>query len=143
LHEGLLSACRHGMDGPAERRVPFRRLHELLQPWVSLSSLERTEPELLGSLLVQCRQAEQSMGVRRPLRRMGRWLRILAASVLIFWLLFQWGAAGWRLMSAETRSVNGLTYSGVFHSFQLDTAAGQAYLLLPLVVLMAVLLVRK
>lgn len=141
LHEGLLAACRRGAAGSAGRRTLFRRLLGMLQPWVSLESLERTEPELLASLLAQCRQAERELGVRRPLRWMSGWLRTFTAFVLIFWLLLQAGAAGWRLLSAGGMSGRSLPF--VLHSLQLDSLPGQACVLLPLVVLMAVLLVRK
>ncbi len=143
LHEGLLSDCRHGESAPAERRVLFRRLHAILQPWVSLDSLERTEPELLGNLLAQGRQAERGLGVRRSLGRTGRWLRAFAAFMLIFWLIFQGSAAAWRFLSAGAGGLNRLNLSSLIHSLQLDTVAGQACVLLPLVVLMAILLVRK
>ncbi|HVS36034.1 MAG TPA: serine/threonine-protein kinase [Gemmataceae bacterium] len=143
LHEGLLAVCRRGESGPAERRLWFRRLRELVQPWVSLDSLERTEPELLGSLLAQCRRMERALGVHRPLHGLGRWLRRAAAAVLIIWLLIQGSAAVWRLLSVEARGVNGLNFSSVCHSLQLDAVPGQVYVLLPLIVLMAVLLVRK
>ena len=85
LHEGLLSACQRGESVPAERRVLFRRLHAILQPWVSLDSLERTEPELLSNLLAQGRQLERDLGVRRSLGRKGRWIlrfRCVSADLL-------------------------------------------------------------
>ena len=143
LHEGLLEACRPGRAGSADRRTHYRRLHETVRPWVSLDSLERTEPELLGTLLGQCWQAESHLGIRRPLRRISRWLRTVAVPVLILWLLFQGGAAAWRFLSGGAGGVNGITFSSALHSLQLDTLPGQINVLLPLLALMAVLLVRK
>jgi len=144
LRESLLTACRRGTaDNPPARRALFRRLEETVAPWVSLESLESTEPELLRSLLAQCVRAERRLGVRRPPRWLAGWLRTYAAAVLILWLLFQAGAAGWRLLSARPGGMNGLSLQSVLHSLQLDSFGGQVYVLLPLIALLTVLLVRK
>ena len=144
LRESLLTACRRGAaDGPPARRAWFRRLEETVAPWISLESLERTEPELLRSLLAQCVQVEKRLGVRRPPQWLAGWLRTCAAAVLILWLVFQAGAAGWRLLSAQAGGMSGLSLQSVLHSLQLDSFGGQICMLLPLIALLAVLLVRK
>ena len=140
LHESLLAACRRGAAGSPEKGAPFRRLEEIVGPWVSLESLERTEPELLQSLLSRSVQAEKALGVRRPLRRLGGFLRTYAAPVLAVWLLVQGGAAAWRLASAGVGRANLHTLLG---SLQLDSTPGQVSLLLPLIALTAILLVKK
>jgi serine/threonine-protein kinase len=144
LQEGLLATCRNSAaSGPQQQRAFYRRLEEIVKPWVSLQSLERTEPELLASLMTQCRRAERDLGIRRPGRRLVRWLRLAAAPALGLWLLVQGFAAGARIWSSAASGVGRLNFPSVLASLQIDSLPGQIAIGLPLVVLAAILLIRR
>ena len=125
--------------GSAGQHTLFRRLLGMLEPWVSLESLERTEPELLGKSAGPVPAVDANLGIRRPLRWIGRMAPHLPQQyILIIWILLQAGAAAWRLLSSGAGGSNGLSLSSVLHSLQLDSLPGQACVLLPLMFLMAV-----
>jgi serine/threonine protein kinase len=87
LYDGLMTACLRGANGPAGKRGLYRQLRALVEPWVSLESLERTEPDILKALQARCEQAEEVLGIARPWRHAGRWLRQWTAPLLVLLLL--------------------------------------------------------
>jgi hypothetical protein len=140
LHAGLLASCRCEAAARPEGRAWFARLEAVVRPWVSLESLETTEPELLKSLLAQCQQADPGLAARpaAPPNVMG-WLRVCVIPPVVVWLIVQAAAAGWRLWSA---GVAGWDFRGLVSALQLDSLPGQVYLVLPIIVLAALLLIR-
>jgi serine/threonine-protein kinase len=102
LQEGLVAACRCGASAavPARQNL-YRQLAAMVEPWIDLESLERTEPEILRSLESRCMQAEQALGIRRPLRQLGQRLGQWTAPLLVF-LLLALGGVGCRLLWVAT-----------------------------------------
>ena len=62
LYKLLLAECRsHAAQARGARRQFYLRLAEIVVPWLSPSALERTDQEILFSLLSICRQFEQEL----------------------------------------------------------------------------------
>jgi serine/threonine-protein kinase len=81
LHEQVVLGCRQQASlGSADRRLFFQRLEEIVKPWISLDCLERTEAEILNSLVAHCRRVEPVFAV--PRRWDLSWVVGLAAAVL-------------------------------------------------------------
>jgi serine/threonine protein kinase len=69
LHRALLAACRHGVatsEGPDKAR--YQRIESLVEPWLSLDVLSKTDAETLASLDRRCRPISAELGMRRETR---------------------------------------------------------------------------
>jgi hypothetical protein len=65
IHQELLGACRSISEMvEAEERAYFEKLEHLALPWVSPKSFLLADRQLLGDLLIQCRQIERDLGGR-------------------------------------------------------------------------------
>ena len=62
LHKELVAACRawsEGADG-TDRRL-YQKLGNLILPWLTPKTLAQADREILFSLLICCRQADQEL----------------------------------------------------------------------------------
>jgi serine/threonine protein kinase len=63
LHQELIEACRARAAAVDEtKRAFYRQLEDLVLPWLTPKALAQTDREILFSLLLFCRQAEQELG---------------------------------------------------------------------------------
>lgn len=124
LYDGLILACRQAAGAaPPERQRLYRQLEEIVKPWVSLASIERTEAEMLASVLTRSRQVGQALGTWRPRRSVNVWLRSWAAPLLLLWLLVQGALAGWRLWTILETGSRRLDAAVILAALRLDYAA--------------------
>jgi hypothetical protein len=71
LHKDLIAVCRSlaRAEADEERRSYYARLAEMVQPWLSLRVLARTDGEILSELLRHCREINDELsGKWRTLR---------------------------------------------------------------------------
>jgi hypothetical protein len=67
LRQELIMACRSLADEDPSNAATYRSLEEMILPWITPQTLDRTDHELLVFLLNRCRQVE-----RRFRGRLGR-----------------------------------------------------------------------
>jgi hypothetical protein len=66
LHSGLIEACRaRASKAEVAKRTFYRHLEDLALPWLTPKTLAQVDQEILFSLLLCCRRAEQELDVRR------------------------------------------------------------------------------
>ena len=84
LHADLVrTCCLLAGEAPPEQRLYYRRLHDLVAPWMSIVVLARTEPELLVALMRRCRAMERQLHGRLWLRLAGRAAAQVALSLAL------------------------------------------------------------
>jgi len=102
LHKDLIEACRTRAETAAEtQQVYYRKLEDLVLPWLTPKVLAQTEREILFSLLLNCRQvdrelsgsqAEQEQARRKARANMTRDVVIFIAAILtvvgLMWVFF-------------------------------------------------------
>jgi serine/threonine protein kinase len=67
LHQGLIEACRARAAAAGEVEQAFyRHLEDLALPWLTPKALAQVDREILFSLLLCCRRAEQELGIQLP-----------------------------------------------------------------------------
>jgi serine/threonine protein kinase len=146
LHADLLAGCRSAVATQPEKRALFQKLEELIQPWLSLQVLSRTEPDILRTLLRRCRQAEGALGLR-----MASWNIARTSGLLLLVVLAGMAVAIWksgRLSQAVLQRKDSWDLSGKF-SLQslgalLDANAGLFFLVVfPAVLLLSVYLIVR
>jgi hypothetical protein len=93
LRNEVIAACRSLAEPDGPERPFYASLEQTVRPWLDLRALERTDREILGGLLVSCRDAEcQLKGRKSRLDWAGHWkpaMVIVAGGVVIgglFWL---------------------------------------------------------
>ena len=63
LHQGLIEACRQrAAEADGAARAFYRHLEDLALPWLTPKTLAQVDQEILFSLLLCCRRAEQELG---------------------------------------------------------------------------------
>jgi serine/threonine-protein kinase len=81
LYHALLAECaRHPLPASEQDRACLRQLQDLVQPWLSMEVLVRTEPALLEDLARRARESGRPLGVDNE--RGGVGLLLLAVVVL-------------------------------------------------------------
>jgi hypothetical protein len=67
LRKDLIAACQSlaEAEADAERRAYYRSLEETVRPWIGPRVLEKTDREMLSTLLKRCREVERELGHRR------------------------------------------------------------------------------
>jgi hypothetical protein len=101
LYQVLVQECAaHAEQADEGTRPFFHQLEELVQPWMSLAALTRTEPALLQDLARRARRAGQVLGVPST----WGWGPCLLGAILL-----AAGALGWLLVESPgwVRSVAG------------------------------------
>jgi serine/threonine protein kinase len=69
LHSGLIVACRaQAAEAEVAKRPFYRHLEDLALPWLTPKTLAQVDQEILFSLLLCCRRAEQELDVRTGAR---------------------------------------------------------------------------
>jgi hypothetical protein len=67
LHQGLIAACRtRATRAEGGKRAFYRHLEDLALPWLTPKTLAQVDQEILFSLLLCCRRAEQELGREPP-----------------------------------------------------------------------------
>jgi hypothetical protein len=67
LHQALIEACRTRAAAADEAgRTFYRHLEDLALPWLTPKALAQVDQEILFSLLLCCRRAEQELGRQQP-----------------------------------------------------------------------------
>jgi hypothetical protein len=67
LHQALIEACRTRAAAADEaERTFYRHLEDLALPWLTPKALAQVDREILFSLLLCCRRAEQELGRQQP-----------------------------------------------------------------------------
>ena len=63
LHQSLIEACRtSAAEADEAERTFYRHLEDLALPWLTPKALAQVDREILFSLLLCCRRAEQELG---------------------------------------------------------------------------------
>jgi serine/threonine protein kinase len=63
LHQELIEACRaRAAEADEAKRSFYRHLEDLAMPWLTPKTLAQVDRDILFSLLLCCRQAEQELG---------------------------------------------------------------------------------
>jgi hypothetical protein len=81
LHKDLIAVCRSLARAQAdeERRSYYAHLEHMVQPWLSLGVLARTDGEILSEFLKHCRRIDDELRGRRwKLGLPRRWVSALA-----------------------------------------------------------------
>jgi serine/threonine protein kinase len=93
LYRTLLEGCAaHAKHASAQDRTRLGQLAELVQPWMSLRVLTRTEATLLQDLARQAREGGEALGLRGESSSWGLWLGVLAGLALL--LVLAWKTIG-------------------------------------------------
>jgi serine/threonine protein kinase len=91
LYRRLMVACEaHTLGANQAERTLFRRMAEVLKPWLTLQSLASTDRETLASLCRRCKQIDGELGLVK--KNWWPWtvaLIVLVASGGLGWLLIQ------------------------------------------------------
>jgi hypothetical protein len=67
LHHRLIEACRlRASEADGAMRAFYRHLEDLALPWLTPKTLAQVDQEILFSLLLCCRRAEQELGHEHP-----------------------------------------------------------------------------
>jgi serine/threonine protein kinase len=67
VHQGLIESCRaRALEAAEPKRSFYRHLEDLALPWLTPKILAQVDQEILFSLLLCCRRAEQELGSERP-----------------------------------------------------------------------------
>jgi hypothetical protein len=65
LRDDLIAACRSLAETDAERRSYYTALEDTVRPWLSPHVLDRTDREILFTLLSRCHEVERELTGRR------------------------------------------------------------------------------
>ena len=87
LHRALLAACQAMITrAQADAHTWLRHLQQVVEPWMTASSLEQIDNELLQDILVRCRAVDREIGGHgwgATLLRRQRWHIALVVSCLV------------------------------------------------------------
>jgi serine/threonine protein kinase len=78
----------------ADDSAVFGLVETAVAPWLSLSTLQQTDPQTLASLWSTCRQLEQRLGLGPPARRVGPWAMVAVLALLVLGAGVFWFATG-------------------------------------------------
>jgi hypothetical protein len=105
LHQVLIEACRsRASAADAAERTFYRHLEDLALPWLTPKALAQVDREILFSLLLCCRRAEQELGRQQlepqtPDRRSSAYVAVVwgtalfLALTIVAWLIsLYWSA---------------------------------------------------
>jgi hypothetical protein len=99
LHKEIIQACRTLTESATEADQTFyRNLEELVQPWVTLSALARTDSDILIDLVVRCREVERRLGVsswRRPVRDLASRAPVVPLAIAVGIIVIGASIGGW------------------------------------------------
>jgi serine/threonine protein kinase len=145
LYERLRILCDQAAEDIPDGRTLFLQLRETVQPWISPECLERTDPEILRSLLRRCREAEALLGVRRPLEHLGGLLRAWGVPALIVALLVLWARSIWVVWLSTGAGARQLTVAALLNAARGGSLPELLAVALPalIVVVLGLLLCRR
>ncbi len=104
LRHDLIAACRSLAEADEERRPYYTALEDTVRPWLSPRVLERTDREILFTLLLRCRELERELSGKRwrpewPLR-FGHAPWMIAAGALVVGLGWAFQKGGLPVLDA-------------------------------------------
>ncbi len=68
LRHEIIAACRSLAEAAGPERLFYAGLEETVKPWLNPRVFERTDREILGKLLLHCREVECKLTGRKPRR---------------------------------------------------------------------------
>ena len=132
----IVDGCR-SQAGAAEAGQQYRlfwRLGEVVRPWATVESLERSPREVRAALVRRCEQVEKMFGIRSWRHHLKWWLRLLTpaalvAAVAVGWAVNEWVYPFWEPVKSELFSVRDRVLGVVNRQSWLLGAAGLVCLL--------------
>jgi hypothetical protein len=78
----------------ADDSTVFGLVETAVAPWLSLGTLQQTDPQTLASLWSTCRKLDQRLGLGPPARRVGPWAMVAVLALLVLGAGIFWFATG-------------------------------------------------